>query len=154
MVSMPARQNSHLPQALYIHGAPTASPTLRSATPSPSAATWPATSCPGISGKVGRGVQSPSIACRSLWHPPHAAAGRRNGDLLDPQLVADLAEDGGLHGLVHWFPRLVPVARCTACIVSGAEISRAPCALSSRGAAGHRVTSHPIARAKSGCYTL
>ncbi len=65
---MPAMQNSHLPQALYIQGTPTASPTFRSVTPSPTVATWPATSCPGISGSVGSGCQSPSIACKSEWH--------------------------------------------------------------------------------------
>ncbi len=69
---MPAMQNSHLPQALYIHGTPTASPTFTPVTPSPSAATWPATSCPGMSGRVGSGCQSPSMACRSEWQTPQA----------------------------------------------------------------------------------
>ena len=70
---MPAWQNSQAPQALNIQGTPTMSPAFKSSTPSPRATTCPATSWPGISGKFGSGVQSPSTACRSLWQTPQAA---------------------------------------------------------------------------------
>ena len=73
IVSWPERQYSQAPQALNIQGTPTAAPILKPDTPLPSATTWPVTSWPGMSGRTGPGLQSPSMAWTSLWQTPQAA---------------------------------------------------------------------------------
>ncbi len=102
---MPAWQNSQAPQALNIQGTPTASPTLKSVTPPPSAATCPATSWPGISGSTGPGVQSPSTAWRSLWQTPQAAT-----------LIRISPRRGSGMGRVS-IASLVPIFRSTAAFI-------------------------------------
>src|SRR6478735_6229245 len=52
---------------------PTRSPSLTWPTPAPTATTLPTPSWPGMNGGCGFTGQSPSAACRSVWHTPQAA---------------------------------------------------------------------------------
>src|SRR6202011_2344175 len=71
-VSQPVSQYSQRMQASCNQATPTGSPGLKSVTPGPSAATTPATSWPGMNGSEGFTGQSPSAACKSVWHTPQA----------------------------------------------------------------------------------
>src|SRR5262245_42473419 len=74
-VSRPAEQNSHSPQVQCNHGTPTRSPTSNPATPSPTEAMVPVTSCPSVKGNFVIGLSrshSPIARCKSDWQTPQA----------------------------------------------------------------------------------
>ena len=75
-VSRPSKQNSHSPHVQCNHGTATRSPAANPATPSPTEAIVPVTSCPSVRGNFVIGLSrshSPIAKCKSEWQTPQAA---------------------------------------------------------------------------------